>query len=364
MMMRRIIILAVLLTLLFAAARAQDAAPDATAEAKPAGEIAMSVCKDNSCHIAVMNADGNTLRDITPADQYAYAPQWSPDGKKLLYVLDAGDNHRVLMACDADGSNPVQLGSAPLKLYTFLHWSADGQRLLYASFNDAQKLEYHAVNLNGTADQILQIPIPDLNTFTAAYFDNGDLFIASLGLYRAKSDGSSPQRLTDRLTYPAELSPDKQRILSWSLDLNSYAVSDLDGKAPTPVRNPAWAAQPNRAPLGIGPLGWSPDGQYVWGVVRLVNPMPTASAETATPEEPFTSYTDEVFVARADGSDYHVIQTDDYTLSWSPDSRYITYSVKTGENEYQVFIARPDGSDATQLTSGDDHSQPAWRPAS
>jgi dipeptidyl aminopeptidase/acylaminoacyl peptidase len=359
--MKRLLLCAAVLTLLFSTARAQDTTPDATTEAKPAGEIAMSICKGNSCHIGVMNADGSNPRDITPADQYTYGPLWSPDGQKLLYVLDTGDNHRVLMARDADGSNPVQLGSTPLKLYTFLHWSPDGQRLLYAAFNDAQKLEYHAVNLDGSDNQVIQIPIPDLNTYMAAYFDNGNLLLAGLALYRAKSDGSNPQPLTDKLTYPAELSPDKSHILAWSLDLNSYVVSNLDGKAATPIRNPEWAAQPNRALLGIGPLGWSPDGQYVWGVVRLVNPLPTASAETATPE-PFTSYTDEVFTARPDGSDYHVIKTDDYTLSWSPDSRYITYSVKTGENEYQVFIARPDGSDAVQLTSSDDHSQPAWRP--
>jgi hypothetical protein len=358
------LLLCVAFLLLFATARAQDAIPDATDEPKPAGEIAMSICKDNTCHISVMNVGSGVLRDITPADQYTYGPMWSPDGKKLVYVLDAGDSGRLLMARDADGSNPVQLGSRPLKLYTFLHWAPDGQRLLYADFNDANKLEYHAVNLDGSDNQLIESPIPDLNTYMAAYIDNGDLLIASLALYRARSDGSSPQRLTDKLTYPAELSPDKARVLAWGLDLNSYAVSDLDGKTSTPIRNPQWNAQPNRAALGIGPLGWSPDGQYVWGVVRLVNPLPTASAETPATEEPFTSYTDEVFVARPDGSDYHVIQTDDYTLSWSPDSLYITYSVKTGENEYQVFIARPDGSDAFQLTSGDDHSQPAWRPAS
>jgi len=64
-----------------------------------------------------------------------YAPQWSPDGKKLLFIKGNRDkNQAKIWVCDADGGNPTQLSMGAGEFNDIdARWSVDGKKIVFAS---------------------------------------------------------------------------------------------------------------------------------------------------------------------------------------------------------------------------------------
>lgn len=63
------------------------------------------------------------------------SPQWSPDGKKLLYIKgDVKKNKARIWICDADGGNQTQLsvGSGDFNDID-ARWSVDGKKIIFSS---------------------------------------------------------------------------------------------------------------------------------------------------------------------------------------------------------------------------------------
>ncbi|MBE6380880.1 MAG: PEGA domain-containing protein [Lentisphaerae bacterium] len=63
------------------------------------------------------------------------SPQWSPDGKKLLYIKgDTKKNKARIWICDADGGNQTQLsvGSGDFNDID-ARWSVDGKKIIFSS---------------------------------------------------------------------------------------------------------------------------------------------------------------------------------------------------------------------------------------
>ena len=114
-----------------------------------------------------------------------------------------------------------------------------------------------------------------------------------------------------------------------------------------------------------------------------------AAVKSATPAttpiavldgEPWIAYewfqtgkdTKDLFLARPDGSDAHVIATDvpgsHYSPSWSPDGSRIAFVVRdTATPEGSIWLANADGSGATLLSAGGDTCpvglfHPSWSP--
>jgi hypothetical protein len=106
---------------------------------------------------------------------------------------------------------------------------------------------------------------------------------------------------------------------------------------------------------------WSPNGQYLSGILELVAvPIPAEPAPTPlTPADAMA-----LFTVRSDGSDYQIIDAADYTLTWSPDSQWIAYNLLEADGDYQIAVANPDGTGEIVVTSEGGNSQPAWRPGS
>ncbi|CAN5497806.1 hypothetical protein BH23CHL2_BH23CHL2_06520 [soil metagenome] len=66
----------------------------------------------NEGEIYVMDIDGENVTRLTSTAALNYAPSWSPDGSKIVFVSDRGGNHDIYVM-DADGSNPTRLTNDP-----------------------------------------------------------------------------------------------------------------------------------------------------------------------------------------------------------------------------------------------------------
>ncbi len=230
--------------------------------------------------LLVIEADGSGESHVT--DIEARAPEWSPDGAKLVFeAVEAG-----IFSVGADGSGLTEIakdGHGP-------KWSPDGTRIVFFAEVDGN-VDVYVVDADGAnrsrvtsdpADDVSPAwaPTGDRIAFVSERRDNTDLYVID-------ADGTHEIRLTE------DPAPDEAFAWDPSGDLIAY-VSYRHGANPEEIgigdaeifvvdvrtgettnlsRDPAWDGDPD----------WSPDG------TRIV----------------FTRRTDhgEIYVMRSDGSE-------------------------------------------------------------
>ena len=365
MMIKRIarVLLLTSLSMLLAALSFQISAAQGTTP--PSGEIAFSSNRSGTDQIYVMNADGSSVRQLTHETISATFPIWSPDGQRLLYVRGVDSEHGDLAVMNGDGSDSFTIAPLIGDPYNCCVWSPDSQWIVYpvqVGTGNNVVTRFHRTKANGTADQLLDFSpyntSQDYIRFVRFFPDGKHLLIGdSNALYTADADGSNVQPLTSQLEhYPFAVSPDGQHIIG----IHANGIAKIDSKGGN--LQPLFSALTNNQHLdfqvlGVGSLNWSPNGSYIWGGV-----VTAPNAGTATPDSQ-TLPVDQVFIGTANGDDYWFRPAADKTLSWSPNSQWVTYTTQDSDGHHQVAISQPIGTDAMILTSGSDNSQPAWRPS-
>jgi TolB protein len=229
--------------------------------------------------LLVINANGSGESHVT--DIEARAPDWSPDGTKLVFeAVDGG-----IYSVGVDGSDLTKIsdeGSGP-------RWAPDGSQIVFFSDTNAN-LDIYVMDADGSnperltsdpADDVSPSWSPDGNEIAFVSERNGNT-----DLYVIGADGSGERRLTeDRAPEEAfSWAPNGDRIAYVSYrhgakpenigigDAEVFVVGVRTGETRNLSRNPAWDGDPD----------WSPNG------TRIV----------------FTRRTDhgEIYVMRADGS--------------------------------------------------------------
>ena len=268
--------------------------PSIAYQARAAGEAGWS--------IFLMNSDGTNHQFLTVGQSgFLSAPTWSPDGSKVAFVSDRGENSDI-WTVSTDGTDPVNITNHEAKDHSPA-WSPDGEWIAFASVRDA------------------------------AYWE----------LYLMRPDGSDVQRITwweDASDLSPSWSPDGSRLAFATKRDGNWEIYAMDRDGTNLMRlteHPADDTNP----------AWSPDGSRI--------------AFESTRD----GFTDIYVMTVTGDSVMNVTNTHwatDLGPTWSPDGgRLAFYSDRDGT--WDIHIMASDGSNTVKLTSGSTNDQvPAWRP--
>jgi TolB protein len=296
-----------------------------------------------------VDADGSHLQQLAEHVRGSFAPTWSPDGEKLLYISDEKD----LWVMDADGKKQHQL-MQDAKISYQPAWSPDGKQILFISRNDIA-----VMNLDGSALR----QITNQGNYETAHQDFGytnvswspdGKYIAFEGYHRPSANGEL--FIVDAACTAADLCVNQflfntwgdEHTYDWSPDSRYFAfpsgrngsrsrelylMSMIDGSM----------QQLTNDLFGDGDPNWSPDGKKI---------IFLSSSDDGS--ERF------IRLLYIDGHEGWTLPIENVSqLSWSPDSQFFAYSV--GQTVYIRDAFNMDVSSSFDMPNIDTQTI-AWRP--
>ena len=242
---------------------------------------------DNGPQIFTVRSNGKQLHQVTHVAGVAAQPDWSPDGRRIVFTL----NECAIAVVDAEGGNLHEVASDAGACLNDANYTPDGARFVYTRFDFALEIEsIWSMKVDGSDRRfITDAGGPDANVspdgrkLSFKGPPDGALFVANI-------DGSGIDQISPSIsvTYKHDWAPDGRHLV----------VSDNSDPSPTESVNVVtvrpdgtdWTYLTHypagyRANVG----GYSPDGQ--WIVFRLEGPglVPT------------------MYRIRPDGSDLHAL---------------------------------------------------------
>jgi serine/threonine protein kinase len=264
-------------------------------------------------NIWVINVDGSGLKQLTDLTDGACQPEWSPDGKKLVYVSPCDDDSDYylgtgLFMINADGSgDPELLMTAHVGDYDPA-WSPDGNYIAFTSLR--------------RQGQMPSIYILDL---------------ADKSVVRLVDPGDLPNT-------QAAWSPDGKEIAFTRSSTHVYIMS-IDGKRLD------LASKVEDLSVQNSEADWSPDGKV------MVLTQSTAGVSGA----PWLATLSLDNIPKVpDPFKFGVPRSE---AQYSPDGAWLVYQAWQKSDDKDIFIMIANGAEPQPVTSGpDDDFDPAWQP--
>jgi dipeptidyl aminopeptidase/acylaminoacyl peptidase len=154
----------------------------------------MDIMKDKPrSHLWIINVDGSDHRPVTSGDANESSPRWSPDGKRLLHVSDAGGSAQLHCRWMEKGETAqlTRLSSAPVSPA----WSPDGKSIAFAMF--VEEKEEPFVELPGKPEGAEWAKSPKVIRKLVYRFDGkGYLKNGHFHLFVLPAEGGTPRQLT------------------------------------------------------------------------------------------------------------------------------------------------------------------------
>lgn len=223
--------------------------------------------RDGNVEIYAMHADGGDVIRLTRNGATDFAPQWSPDGKRILFIssrdpgLNGSPTYEIFVM-NSDGSGVTRLTTNDV-LESSPSWSPDGTRIVFATTGNRSKI--FVMNADGT--NVVQLTNNDWADSVPRWSPDGSR-IAFLGsplgwsnIFTMAPDGTNRIRVPTQIVggvHSYSWAPDSKNVVyeygAWPFGGIYRSVS-----TPTPdVRDaPTFLVGYERYPSK--PV-WSPDG--------------------------------------------------------------------------------------------------------
>jgi TolB protein len=161
--------------------------------------------------ISLMNADGSAVRQLTqlerPTSSEDHEPVWSPSGKQIAFVrlnsTAKPRNRQAIFVMNADGSGVRRVTPWSLNAGDHPDWSPDGRRILFRSTTSDLYGPLYTVRPNGTGLKQLTSFKPGIEVLSASFSPDGRSIVSSRSgkgrlpdLFVMRSDGKKIRQLT------------------------------------------------------------------------------------------------------------------------------------------------------------------------
>lgn len=117
-------------------------------------KILYASTQSGSSQIWIMNCDGSDKRQLTNGVAKdapdANAPNWSPDGKHIVFWAGYETRYGEIWIMEADGRNPRQLTDQPVPINSDNPaWSPDGSKIIFDTNRSRSNVEIWIMDGNG-----------------------------------------------------------------------------------------------------------------------------------------------------------------------------------------------------------------------
>lgn len=270
--------------------------------------------------IHTMDPDGRNVHVLTHNNSYDIQPEWSPDGKRLVFSSNrAGDFDLWLMFSDGTCQKRITSG---IMDELDPAWSPDGTKIAFVSYPENELSEIY----------VMEIATGEVKRLTVAPGVDGK---------------------------PA-WSPDGTKIAfvsNRSGHFEIYTMNSVDGsdQLTIPGTKLVKGKTYNVTEGVLGGPAWSPDGRKIafsdslvyWGDYNLPG----------------------IVIINADGSGYTILTPDDNLTTfrdsdpaWSPDGKYIVY-MSSSSGTGKIYRIDIETGEIVRLSQSDNvEGQPAWSP--
>ena len=244
------------------------------------GKIVFETNRDGNDEIYVMDANGGNLRNLTQHPARDFRPDWSPDGEQIAFISNRSKNEEILVGdddiyvMDASGGNLRNLTNHDAGDWS-PDWSPDGKQIVFLSNRDgginAYVMDADGQNVRRLTDyppdgEFADMPdwSPDGKQIAFEWMQAGGSGIYVMNLNgRDVHPVSPPQR--GLYKGHADWSPDGTQIVYFAWKDNKVWAGTL--MLATRVREKRWESERVALPVPkeflLNTVCWSPDGKHL-----------------------------------------------------------------------------------------------------
>lgn len=283
------------------------------------------------------------------SDNYDHEyPQWSPDGKWVVYVKFTEGECQINKIPSGGGAEiVVASATAPYYSLSYPQWSPDGNWIVYVKRDTTYHEQIYKVSSSG-GEEIALTSIwekhwtpqwsPDGNWIV--YFRNDTIYPHWEQIYKVSSSGGPEIQLT--------FSSNQHHVPQWSPDgdwiifqRKQWDGSDKIYKVPSSGGAEISLTDTIGYPFFACPQ-WSPDGDWIICTGTVPGPC-WQICKLSSNGDTLISLTSDT--------------CDNICPEWSPDGDWIAYM-----KEYQIYVVSSSGGEEIALTSGPLDWRPQWSP--